>query len=48
MNSIVVAALEERRARNGMRGRWVYHKDGDPLNSDPLNLEIREGGQPRH
>jgi hypothetical protein len=42
MNSIVVAALEERRARNGMRGRWVYHKDGDPLNSDPGNLEIRE------
>jgi hypothetical protein len=42
MNAIVVAALEERRARSGARGRWVYHKDGDPLNNDPANLEIRE------
>ena len=42
MNAIVVAALEERRARSGARGRWVYHKDGDPRNSDPANLEIRE------
>jgi len=42
MNSIVVAALEERRARSGMRGRWVFRKDGDPLNNDPSNLEIRE------
>ena len=44
MNSIVIAALEERRARSGMRGKWVYHKDGDPLNNDPSNLELREAG----
>ena len=42
MNSIVVAALEERRARNGARGRWVFHKDGDPLNNDPSNLELKD------
>lgn len=42
MNSIVVAALEERRARSSTRGRWVFHKDGDPLNSDLSNLELRE------
>jgi len=42
MNAIVVAALEERRARSGTRGRWVFHKDGDPANNDPGNLELRE------
>jgi hypothetical protein len=42
MNAIVVAALKERRARSGTRGRWVYHEDGKLLNLDPANLEVRE------
>ena len=42
MNGIIVAALEDRRARSGMRGRWVFHKDGDPFNNDPSNLELRD------
>jgi len=42
MNGIIVAALNERRTRSGMRGKWVYHKDGDPRNNDPSNLELRE------
>lgn len=30
---------------DSLQGTWVYHKDGDPLNTDPANLELRE--QPR-
>ena len=43
MNAIVVAALEERRARSGARGRWGYHKDAAPKTLDPANLEIGNG-----
>jgi hypothetical protein len=45
MSTIIIAALEERRARSGMRGKWVFHKDGDPRNLDPSNLELRERPQ---
>ncbi len=44
MNGIIVDALEERRARSSLRGRWVFHKDGDLLNNDPSNLQLREAG----
>jgi hypothetical protein len=27
---------------SGMNGKEINHRDGDPLNSDPGNLEIRE------
>jgi hypothetical protein len=37
--------LAVHRARAEMNGRWVYHKDGDPLNNDPGNLEIRGSEQ---
>ena len=35
------AALEKLE-RAGMSGKVVIHKDGDPRNNDPSNLELRE------
>jgi prevent-host-death family protein len=29
-------------ARSEMNGKETNHRDGDPLNNDPANLEIRE------
>jgi hypothetical protein len=43
MNTIAVEALAAERGRRGGSGREVVHRDGDPRNNDPANLELKEG-----
>lgn len=42
MNEIVNDAVEAWLRILEVRGKEVHHKDGDPRNNDPSNLEIRE------
>ena len=41
MNSIIIASVRERRARTATRGKQVHHRDGNPRNNDPANLELK-------
>ena len=41
-NSIIEEALDAHLRRLESQGKVVAHKDGDPRNNDPANLEIRD------
>ena len=43
VNAIINEAVDEYRLHRSFSGKAVIRKDGDPLNNDPANLEIREG-----
>ena len=42
VNGHIEWCLEQERAKDSLDGKTVRHKDGDPRNNDPSNLELRE------
>ncbi len=42
INGHIEYLLEQDRARDGMSGKEIHHRDGDPRNLDPAGLELRE------
>jgi hypothetical protein len=42
VRAVLKEALAEYRLHRSVNGKIVIHKDGDPRNNNPANLEIRE------
>jgi hypothetical protein len=41
INGHIEHLLEQDRAADSMHAKEIRHRDGDPRNSDPSNLEVR-------